>query len=74
MKLYQLESVGAVIDEQGMTYPMLVNGEPDWDQGVELTRISAIDWWENLSTRDQKTALDVWYATKKVWWEPLVRS
>ena len=29
MKLYNLESVGNVIDENGVTYPMLVDGGHD---------------------------------------------
>ena len=68
MKLYKLESVGAVIDQFGVTYPMLANGQPDWDQGMELPRVDAGEWWEHLSDYDKSTALFVWYVARKVWW------
>ena len=69
MKLYELASVGAVIDGDGVTYPMLANGQPDWDQARELNRIEAGEWWDHLSDYDKGTVLDVWIAAKKVWWD-----
>jgi hypothetical protein len=69
MKLYELASVGAVIDGDGVTYPMQANGQPDWDQGMELTRVDAGEWWEHLSHYDKTTALYVWCVAKKVWWD-----
>jgi hypothetical protein len=69
MKIYELESVGTIIDDNGVTYPMLANGQPDWDQGMELTRVEAGEWWDHLSDYDKATVLDVWFAAKKVWWD-----
>jgi hypothetical protein len=69
MKLYELDSAGAVIDQFGVTYPMQANGQPDWDQGMELTRVDAGEWWGQLSHYDKTTALYVWCVAKKVWWD-----
>ena len=69
MKLYNLDSVGAMIDQDGVVYPMLATGQPDWDQDMELNRIDAGEWWEHLSHYDKTTALYVWCVAKKVWWD-----
>jgi hypothetical protein len=69
MKLYELDSAGAVIDQFGVTYPMLANGQPDWDQGMELNRVDAGEWWGHLSDYDKTTVLHVWCVAKKVWWD-----
>ena len=74
MKLYKLESVGTVIDNDGVVYPMLANGQPDWDQGRELTRVDAGEWWERLSDYDKTTALNVWHVAKKIWWDSMTEA
>jgi len=57
---YQLESVGTYIRADGWTYPLLVGGGYDNDEGG-AHHISNIDpedegyeWWQNLSPEDRK--------------------
>ena len=49
----RLESVGTVIDVDGMTYPMLAGGGYDADAGVHVSDIeTGGDWMTNLSDAD----------------------
>lgn len=50
----RLESVGNVIDEHGVTYPMLVNGGYDIFAGVHVNDIEAPEFFEALSDEDWK--------------------
>ena len=59
MKLYSLESVGAVVNEAGIAYPMNEDGTPDLDNGTELCDIEAGEWWTALSSEDWATAMDI---------------
>ena len=48
-----LESVGTVLDSNGMTYPMLEGGGYDADAGIHLRDIEEDgDWMNNLSDTD----------------------
>ena len=52
MKLVNLESVGNVIDENGVTYPMLVDGGYDVFGGIHIHDIENEEWFESLSEDD----------------------
>lgn len=55
MNLFNLESVGSVADlEQGLVYPMLEDGSPDFECGVEFSELSD-EWCESLSEEDETT-------------------
>lgn len=63
MESYKLESVGTVVFENGMTYPMLErDGKPDIGQGIRLEHVSNDEWWEHLSRDDWATAMDIQHA------------
>ena len=51
MKLINLESVGTGLAKDGMTYPMLVDGGYDYDNGVHMTEVNE-EWWDRLSGDD----------------------
>ena len=59
MKLYSLESVGAVVNEAGIAYPMHEDGTPDLDNGTDLSDIEAGEWWTALSNEDRAGDIDV---------------
>ena len=59
MKLYNLESVGNVIDENGVTYPMLVDGGHDIFAGVHVNDIENDEWFDALSQEDIDTIEDI---------------
>ena len=59
MKLYSLESVGAVVNEAGIAYPMNEDGTPDLDNGTDLCDIEADEWWKGLSNEDFYTAMGI---------------
>ena len=52
MKLVNLESVGNVIDENGVTYPMLADGGYDIFAGVHVNDIANDEFFDALSTED----------------------
>ena len=52
--MQRLESVGTVIDVDGVTYPMLAGGGYDPDEGVHVDEIEEDgDWMNNLSDADR---------------------
>ena len=52
-KHIKLNSVGSIIDQDGIVYPQLKNGKPDLDNGVEFSEVSD-EWLEGLSDADRK--------------------
>ena len=52
MNLIELKSVGNVIDENGVTYPMLVDGGHDIFAGVYVNDIENEEWFDALSSED----------------------
>jgi len=52
MNLIELKSVGCVIDENGVTYPMLVNGGIDGDGACHINDITNDEFFDALSTED----------------------
>ena len=52
MNLIELKSVGNVIDENGVTYPMLVDGGHDIFAGVYVNDIENEEWFDALSLED----------------------
>tara|TARA_B110000971_G_scaffold194625_1_gene208467 strand:- start:139 stop:699 length:561 start_codon:yes stop_codon:yes gene_type:complete len=52
-KYTKLNSVGSIIDQDGIVYPQLKNGKPDTDNGVEFSEVSD-EWLEGLSDADRK--------------------
>ena len=52
MSLIKLNSVGCVIDEKGMTYPMLVDGGYDEDGGCHVNNIENEEFFKALN-RDE---------------------
>ena len=59
MVLKNLNSVGNVIDENGVTYPMLADGGHDIFAGVHINDIENEEWFDALSTEDIDTIEDV---------------
>ena len=59
MNLVNLESVGNVIDENGVTYPMLADGGYDIFAGVHIDDIDNEDFFDALSQDDIDTIEDV---------------
>ena len=68
-----LESVGVVVDDDGMTYQLDLDGpvkkrldEPQnaWVivavEGIHLDDIAVDDWWDALSFEDTRTVLDIY--------------
>ena len=52
MNLVNLESVGNVIDENGVTYPMLVDGGYDIFGGIHINDIENEEFFDALSDED----------------------
>ena len=59
MNLVELKSVGCVIDENGVTYPMLVDGGHDIFAGVHVNDIENEEWFDALSQEDIDTIEDI---------------
>ena len=59
MSLINLESVGNVIDENGVTYPMLSDGGHDIFAGVHINDIENEEWFDALSLEDIEIIEDV---------------
>ena len=54
----ELESVGTYVDDDGITYPMLLDGTPDEDgPALHLLDIDVHDWWVSLSELDLESVL-----------------
>lgn len=54
----ELESVGTYVDEDGITYPMLLDGAPDKNgPAVHILDIEVHDWWTSLSAIDLESVL-----------------
>jgi len=65
--MQRLESVGTVIDVDGMTYPMLVGGGYDADAGTHVSDIeTGGDWMNNLSDTDWSTVVRLRRLTRSV--------
>ena len=59
MGLINLDSVGNVIDENGVTYPMLADGGHDIFAGVHINDIENEEWFDALSLEDIEIIEDV---------------
>ena len=59
MNLVNLDSVGCVIDENFVTYPMLVDGGYDEDGGFHVNDIENEEWFDALSQEDIDTIEDI---------------
>tara|TARA_R100001510_G_C7640072_1_gene197771 strand:- start:22 stop:282 length:261 start_codon:yes stop_codon:yes gene_type:complete len=59
MSLVNLNSVGNVIDENGVTYPMLADGGHDIFAGVHINDIENEEFFDALSQEDIDTIEDV---------------
>ena len=59
MSLINLDSVGNVIDENGVTYPMLADGGHDIFAGVHIDDIDNEDFFDALSQEDLDIIEDV---------------
>tara|TARA_Y100000996_G_scaffold357587_1_gene298900 strand:+ start:32 stop:292 length:261 start_codon:yes stop_codon:yes gene_type:complete len=59
MSLINLDSVGNVIDENGVTYPMLADGGHDIFAGVHINDIENEEWFDALSLEDIEIIEDV---------------
>ena len=59
MKLSKLNSVGCVIDENGVTYPMLVDGGYDEDGACHINDIENEEFFDALSQEDIDTIEDI---------------
>lgn len=53
-KITELKSVGCVIDEQGIVYPQLQNGEVDYSNCHHILDIDNEEWFKSLDTNDKK--------------------
>lgn len=52
-KYTKLDSVGSIIDQNGIVYPEMENGKPDLNAGVEFSELSD-EWLSALSKEDKK--------------------
>ena len=63
MSLVNLNSVGSVIDENGIVYPMLADGGHDTLSGVHVNDMyffdNREDWFDALSQEDIDTIEDI---------------
>ena len=59
MSLINLDSVGNVIDENGVTYPMLADGGHDIFAGVHINDIENEEFFDALSQEDIDTIEDI---------------
>ena len=59
MVLKNLNSVGNVIDENGVTYPMLVDGGYDIFGGIHINDIENEEFFDALSTVDINIIEDI---------------
>ena len=59
MVLKNLNSVGCVIDENGVTYPMLVDGGYDEDGACHINDIENEEFFDALSQEDIDTIEDI---------------
>jgi|TARA_R110000824_G_scaffold199544_1_gene383518 hypothetical protein len=50
--MIEIESVGSIIDSNGITYPMMVDGGYDKDGGIHIHDIENEEWFESLSEKD----------------------
>ena len=60
MKLVNLESVGNVIDENGVTYPMLADGGHDIFGGIHVNDIENEEFFDALSDEDAEVVAEYW--------------
>jgi len=59
MVYIKLESTGSVLTNEFNVYPMLADGTPDFDEGVEVELGECTDeWYETLSTEDYKNIVN----------------
>ena len=70
MVLKNLNSVGSVIDENGIVYPMLADGGYDALCGVHVNDMyffdNREDWFDALSQQDIDIIEDIWQAIAEV--------
>ena len=59
-KFYTLESVGTIVNDDGMTYPLVEDGWIGHDDGIHVKDIEFGDWWDALSIEDTKTVLSIY--------------
>ena len=59
MNLIELNSVGCVIDENGVTYPMYPDGGYDEDGACHIDDIENEEFFDALSTEDIDTIEDI---------------
>ena len=66
-KMIKLESVGTMIDADGMTYPMLAGGGYDADEGTHVGDMDVDgDWWNNLSDTDWSAGVRLRQLTRNI--------
>ena len=53
LKVTILKSVGSAVTNEGIVYPLNVDGTPDMNMGVHLDDCSG-EWWARLSIDDEK--------------------
>ena len=57
--MIELESVGCLLDtDVGSVYPILKNGEPDWENEFSLLDEVSDEWIHTLSEKDFKICKD----------------
>jgi len=66
-KITELKSVGCGIDENGLVYPQLKNGEYDISNMTHILDIDNKEWFEKLSQKD-KDIVDDYIKTKTLFW------
>ena len=62
--IVKLESVGCVIDENGVTYPMLVDGGFDEDGACHINDIENEEFFDALSAEDREVTEEYLETTK----------
>ena len=52
MKSIKLESVGTVVDDKGICYPMYKDGTPDLDTPCPIMDTENDEWWESMECEE----------------------
>ena len=61
-----LKSVGSCIDENGVTYPLQLNSEPDRDNGTHILDVDNQERWDSLSFEDYNLIVSVRIKIEKI--------
>ena len=71
-KIIELKSVGCKIDEKGIVYPLLKNGQLDYNLTTHILDIHKDeDWFKRLDTNDRKIVDTILEEQEEYWKDKL---